>query len=68
VLLDRIAGLRLRYFGVQGQSGPADRLPRWDTVWRRTDRLPALVEVTVEFPATDTRRWPALILPLGAGS
>jgi general secretion pathway protein J len=68
VLLDRIVGLRLRYFGVQGQSGPADRLPRWDTAWQRTDRLPALVEVTVEFHPADTRRWPALIVPLGAGS
>lgn len=68
VLLERIAGLRLRYFGVPGQAGMPDWQPRWVTTWSRKDRLPVLVEVTVEFPVADSRRWPALILPLGAGS
>ncbi len=67
VLLRGIAGLRLRYFGVLGQTGSADWQPRWVTAWQRTDRLPTLVEVSVDFPATDARRWPALVLPLGAG-
>lgn len=68
VLLDRIEGLRLRYFGVPGQAGMSDWQPRWVTTWARKDRLPVLIEVTVDFPAADARRWPALILPLGAGS
>lgn len=68
VLLESIAGLSLRYFGVQAQPGSAEWQPRWATQWLRKDRLPSLVEVTVAFPASDSRRWPALILPLGAGS
>ena len=68
VLLEGIAGLGLRYFGVQGQPGSAEWQPRWATQWLRKDRLPSLVEVTVVFPASDSRRWPALILPVGAGS
>ncbi len=68
VLLDGVTGLRLRYFGAPGQGGQADWQPRWVETWQRKDKLPALVEVTVVFPASDPRRWPALILPLGAGS
>lgn len=67
VLLQGIVGLRLRYFGVLGQGGASDWQPRWVTTWQRTDRLPTLVEISVDFPVTDARRWPALVLPLGAG-
>ncbi|WP_342153896.1 prepilin-type N-terminal cleavage/methylation domain-containing protein [Methylorubrum sp. SB2] len=67
VLLDGILGLRLRYFGTLGQGGASDWQPRWVTTWPRNDRLPTLVEVSVDFPAADARRWPALVLPLGAG-
>lgn len=68
VLLDGIAGLQLRYFGVLGQNDPSDWQPRWLAHWSRKDRLPILVEVTVAFPLGDPRRWPPLIIPLGAGS
>jgi general secretion pathway protein J len=68
VLLDRIVGLRLRYFGVPGEAGVPDWQPRWVATWTRKDRLPVLVEVSVDFPAADSRRWPALVLPLGVGS
>ncbi|KQT49168.1 hypothetical protein ASG52_09350 [Methylobacterium sp. Leaf456] len=67
ILLEGIVGLRLRYFGVLGQGGASDWQPRWVTSWQRRDRLPTLVEVSVDFPAADARRWPALVLPLGAG-
>lgn len=67
VLLEGITGLRLRYFGVLAQAGGSDWQPRWVTDWQRRDRLPTLVEVSVDFPAADRRRWPPLILPLGAG-
>lgn len=67
VLLEGIVGLRLRYFGVLGQSGGSDWQPRWVTRWPRIDKLPTLVEISVDFPDADPRRWPALILPLGAG-
>lgn len=63
-LLDRIAGLQLRYFGAQG----ADSLPRWASVWTRRDRPPALIEVTVTFPPADGRRWPPLVLAVGNGA
>ena len=68
ILLQGIAALRLRYFGTVGQAGATDWQPRWLTSWPRKDKLPALVEVTVEFVPADSRRWPPLILPLGAGS
>ncbi|WP_167858461.1 prepilin-type N-terminal cleavage/methylation domain-containing protein [Methylobacterium nonmethylotrophicum] len=64
LLLDRIAGLQLRYFGAQGP----DPTPRWATRWTRRDRPPVLVEVTVAFPPADGRRWPPLVLALGSGS
>lgn len=67
VLLEGIAGLRLRYFGAVGQGGASDWQPRWVVDWPRRDRLPTLIEISVDFPATDARRWPALVLPLGAG-
>lgn len=63
-LLDRIAGLHLRYFGAQdGDAGP-----RWAPTWTRRDRPPALVEVTVGFLPADPRRWPPLVLALGDGT
>ena len=64
ILLDGIAGLRLRYFGVPAQGSQ----PGWQPNWSRADRLPALVEVAVDFPAADPRRWGALVIPVGAGS
>ncbi|MGY2049048.1 hypothetical protein [Methylobacterium sp. JK268] len=64
LLLDRIAGLQLRYFGAQA----SDPMPRWASSWTRPDRPPVLVEVTVAFPPADGRRWPPLVLALGSGS
>lgn len=63
LLLDHVAGLRLRYFGSQG----TDPTPRWAPNWARRDRPPALVEVTVAFPPSDPRVWPPLLLALGSG-
>ncbi len=58
VLIDRIAGIELSYFG------PPDRRdePRWFDLWDDAARLPSLVRIRVEFPAGDRRYWPELIV------
>ncbi|MER2268233.1 PulJ/GspJ family protein [Methylobacterium oxalidis] len=64
LLLDRVAGLRLQFFGAADAAGQQ----RWQAGWARRDRNPALVEITVDFPPRDRRRWPPLVVPVGAGS
>ncbi len=58
VLIDRIAGIELSYFG------PPDGRdePRWFDRWDDAARLPSLVRIRVEFPAGDRRYWPELIV------
>lgn len=62
-LLQGVHALRMRYFGAQG----TESVPRWAPAWTRKDRPPALIEVSVDFPPADGRRWPPLILAVGSG-
>lgn len=61
ILLDRVTGVALRYFGSPAESAP----PLWQPVWLRTDRLPTLVEIQVAFAPADRRRWSPLVVALG---
>lgn len=63
VLVSRAAALRLRYFG----SDHTDPQPRWQPAWGRRDRPPTLIEIGLDFPPGDRRRWSPLIVPLGVG-
>lgn len=63
VLVPRLAALRLSYFG----RATTDPQPRWSPTWTVRDRTPSLVEITLLFEAGDRRRWPPLLVPLGAG-
>ncbi|MEL6476090.1 MAG: prepilin-type N-terminal cleavage/methylation domain-containing protein [Pseudomonadota bacterium] len=60
LLLDGVAGLRLRYFG----PGPEGAPPGWQSSWTRRDRLPDLVELTLTWPEGSTRDWPPLVIRL----
>ncbi|WP_407529276.1 prepilin-type N-terminal cleavage/methylation domain-containing protein [Methylobacterium oryzisoli] len=62
VLVGGASGLSLRYLG-----GGVAEPPRWSPVWTRRDRPPTLIEITLAFPHGDRRRWPPLLIPLGAG-
>lgn len=63
VLVSRAAAVRLRYFG----AALADPQPGWRPAWTRRDRPPTLIEISLDFPAGDRRRWPPLLVPLGVG-
>jgi general secretion pathway protein J len=63
VLVSRAANVRLRYFG----AGLAAPQPGWFLAWTRRDRLPSLIEISLDFPPGDRRRWPPLLVPLGFG-
>lgn len=61
VLLERVAGLAIRYFGA-----PAEGMrPGWHAAWASPDRQPTLLEIEVTFAAADRRRWPPLLVALG---
>ncbi|ACA16110.1 general secretion pathway protein J [Methylobacterium sp. 4-46] len=60
VLVGGAAALRLHYFGV----APTEMQPRWLDAWTRRDRMPALVEIVLDFPPGDPRRWAPLVVPL----
>ncbi|BCM84463.1 prepilin-type N-terminal cleavage/methylation domain-containing protein [Methylobacterium indicum] len=63
VVLGRIAGLGIRYYGAPSDGAR----PVWLTAWSRADRAPLLVEIQVAFPPGDRRRWPPLLIALEAG-
>ncbi|MBP0444546.1 prepilin-type N-terminal cleavage/methylation domain-containing protein [Roseomonas sp. SSH11] len=58
VLMDRIAGLRLRYFG---SPRPADAAV-WRESWSDASALPGAIEVSVQFHEQDARRWPPFVV------
>jgi general secretion pathway protein J len=65
VLLDGVAGLRLRYFGA---PRPGDA-PAWRNAWTDAGALPGAVELVLALKDGDPRRWPPLIVaPRRAGS
>ena len=57
VLIARVAGLHLAYFGARGPNQP----PAWSEVWDQP-QLPLLVRVQLSFPDRDARSWPDLIV------
>ncbi len=63
VILGRIAGLAIRYYGAPSDGAR----PLWQQSWSRTDRAPLLVEIQVAFLPQDRRRWPPLLIALEAG-
>ena len=60
VILGRIAGLGIRYFGPPSDGAR----PLWLPAWSRPDRQPVLLEIQVAFPPADRRRWPPLLIAL----
>ena len=58
LLLEDIAGLRLRYFGRKDLRSPA----AWHAEWSRADALPDLIEISVLLRDTDARAWPPLVV------
>ncbi|TNC15850.1 general secretion pathway protein GspJ [Methylobacterium terricola] len=63
VILGRIAGLVLRYYGAPSEGAR----PVWLPAWSRPDRQPLIVEIQVAFPPADRRRWPPLLIALDSG-
>lgn len=61
ILLERVAGLAIRYFGAPAENGR----PAWHAAWTAPDRQPTLIEIEVAFEAADRRRWPPLLVALG---
>ena len=61
VLIERVAGLGLRYYGPPAKGMPAV----WASAWTRPDRQPDLIEVRVAFAPADRRRWPPLLIATG---
>jgi general secretion pathway protein J len=57
VLLERIAGLRLAYYGAERGQAAA-----WRDSWSTMKDLPLLVSVAVGFPDGDRRVWPELVV------
>jgi general secretion pathway protein J len=62
ILLDQIAGLKFRYFGVAAEG----QLSQWSDTWVNRQALPQLVEVSAEFAARTARQWPVLVIPVAA--
>ncbi|MCW2239555.1 prepilin-type N-terminal cleavage/methylation domain-containing protein [Azospirillum canadense] len=56
-LIERVGGLRFRYFGASGEGGEA----RWWDAWPDPAHLPRLIRVSVSFPAGDGRLWPDFV-------
>ncbi|MBO1075012.1 type II secretion system protein GspJ [Roseomonas marmotae] len=58
LLLDRVAALRLRYFGAPRSADVVG----WRDNWSDAAALPAAIEMTVLFHEGDPRRWPPLVV------
>jgi len=63
LLLDRLAGVSLSYFGSPEGRGAAG----WHDAWPAAAGMPALVRLAIVFPEGDPREWPDLIVALPAG-
>ena len=57
-LIANIKRLSFRYFGSNGSSQPN----AWKTIWSDEKRLPQLIQIMIEFPRDDKRRWQPLII------
>lgn len=60
ILLEDVVGIELAYYGAANQEQP---MQWWDT-WDGARGMPQLVRLRVEFPPSDQRRWPDLIIRL----
>ncbi len=58
VIVGDVATIALSYFG--GKDGRGS--PDWHGTWIDQDFLPSLVRLELDFPANDSRHWPALII------
>ncbi len=65
VLAEKIAEIRLRYFGVEGRQAAAQS-PSWRDVWQDPDRLPMLIELKVR--PEKAGAWPELLVAPMVGS
>lgn len=57
VLLDRVGGIELGYFG----AAPPDNSPRWRDRWVGQPALPTLIRLKLRFDGT-ARPWPELVM------
>jgi len=64
VLIDNVARLAIRYYGLPERGGE----PRWSDDWQGQTTLPSLVTVDVQFPISDPRTWPPFTAELKVGS
>ncbi|MBV1800141.1 prepilin-type N-terminal cleavage/methylation domain-containing protein [Siccirubricoccus sp. G192] len=58
LLLENVAMLRLRYFGVPRPREAA----AWHDAWSEASALPAVVGLAIAFKPGDTRHWPPLLV------
>ena len=63
VLLERISELSIEYRGLDD----AGKLDDWTDEWEKSDRLPLLVRIGIEFEEGANLRWPSLVIPLRLG-
>lgn len=61
VLLEGVKSIRVRYLEPSDlEVNLGDSATRWHDTWRGHTRPPLLVSISVRFPASDQRVWPAL--------
>ena len=58
VILDRVAGIRMSYFGRDDRGSTAS----WQDRWLNQSLLPSLIRVELQFPSGDRRQWRPLIV------
>lgn len=64
ILMRSVAGLRLRYFGAQGEQ----QAVAWSHDWTERAALPGLVSIDIVFAPGDRRNWPTMtVAPVLAG-
>lgn len=63
ILLEDIDALVIDYRGLDDEG----KLGDWSGEWEKTDRLPLLVRVAIEFNESSRLRWPKLTVPLQLG-
>jgi len=59
VLADRVADLKLRYYGREGRAAEAQE-PTWRDTWEDPDRLPMLIELKIK--PEKGLAWPELLV------
>lgn len=57
-MLENIAAIELSYYGAVGPEQPM----QWRDAWDSTNGIPRMVRMRVEFPSSEARRWPDLII------